>query len=557
MELFTLGRRTAAAYTENDIREAARGADRLAQRLVDAELGAYNFRFDPNRHDNSTKTSSPGTPFGKRQLDWTTPAGSASSTRSTRRSSSRSCGATSSRRRRRRDTQAALESLYTSSGYAIRPVRRGDPDAPRLLPRARRWSSRRSSTWPSLLRAIGRYVDTDDWIWLADNAGQQLFYPPNVSGWDDNRWLDTSRCAARWLLATYALEDDATSTRGTSRLRRRRGSPAPRSTGRSAPGTTRRCASSTRTSSLSFANNAWAPAPSAPLAEEPLPRHAPERPAAADRRLPRHAARLRPDRWPRPQLLQQLHPLPAAAHGRRRGRQGAAGDRDRDADARRHGPLPALVPLAQRRAGARGLRRDEAAPRRPSRRGSRMRPTNGRVLVSRLLRRRHRLDERAGADRHSQYAGLRPDPRAGPSEGTAFTRGPDACAGIPPPRRCATLHGEGKVTRLPGDRLHEPQPVPLHLASLLRDRRARGRRPHRLAGPLHRPHGRRRQPAPGALPGRRRSRPTLATADEAGGRGRDPTDYDMWTHGSGDPIERRHVPRASATSAASPRTRRR
>ena len=23
-------------------------------------------------------------------------------------------------------------------------------------------------------------------------AGQQLFYPPNVSGWNDDRWLDTS-----------------------------------------------------------------------------------------------------------------------------------------------------------------------------------------------------------------------------------------------------------------------------------------------------------------------------------------------------------------------------
>ena len=39
-------------------------------------------------------------------------------------------------------------------------------------------------------------------------AGQQLFWPPNVSGWDDTRWLDTSRMRARWLIVTYALEDD-------------------------------------------------------------------------------------------------------------------------------------------------------------------------------------------------------------------------------------------------------------------------------------------------------------------------------------------------------------
>ena len=32
-----------------------------------------------------------------------------------------------------------------------------------------------------LLRAIGRYIDTTAWAWLSAAAGQQLFYPPNVS----------------------------------------------------------------------------------------------------------------------------------------------------------------------------------------------------------------------------------------------------------------------------------------------------------------------------------------------------------------------------------------
>ena len=52
----------------------------------------------------------------------------------------------------------------------------------------------------TMLRAVGRYVDTTAWVWLCSEAGQQLFWPPNVAGWDDTRWLDTSRCgrAGTW-----------------------------------------------------------------------------------------------------------------------------------------------------------------------------------------------------------------------------------------------------------------------------------------------------------------------------------------------------------------------
>ena len=39
-----------------------------------------------------------------------------------------------------------------------------------------------------------------------EQAGQRLFWPPNVAGWNDNRWLDTSPMQARWSLVTYALE---------------------------------------------------------------------------------------------------------------------------------------------------------------------------------------------------------------------------------------------------------------------------------------------------------------------------------------------------------------
>ena len=56
-----------------------------------------------------------------------------------------------------------------------------------------------------LLRAVGRGIDTTDWAWLALYHGQRLFVPPNVAGWDDSRWLDTSTTRGRWLTAHYVL----------------------------------------------------------------------------------------------------------------------------------------------------------------------------------------------------------------------------------------------------------------------------------------------------------------------------------------------------------------
>jgi hypothetical protein len=52
-----------------------------------------------------------------------------------------------------------------------------------------------------LLRGAGRGVDSEAWTWLCANAGQQLFFPPNVSGWNDERWLDTATYLARWDIA--------------------------------------------------------------------------------------------------------------------------------------------------------------------------------------------------------------------------------------------------------------------------------------------------------------------------------------------------------------------
>src|SRR6185436_21167586 len=52
-----------------------------------------------------------------------------------------------------------------------------------------------------LLRMRGRWLDSSTWWTLGQQAGQQLFYPPDVGGWDDSRWLDTFTFRARWFIA--------------------------------------------------------------------------------------------------------------------------------------------------------------------------------------------------------------------------------------------------------------------------------------------------------------------------------------------------------------------
>ena len=104
-------------------------------------------------------------------------------------------------------TLASLEGLYVSSGFSIGPVVEAILQCPEFL------DGPELVTPPvvfnaGLLRAVGRYIDSTAWAWLSAAAGQQLFYPPNVSGWDFTRWLDTSTAKARWEMATFVTSDN-------------------------------------------------------------------------------------------------------------------------------------------------------------------------------------------------------------------------------------------------------------------------------------------------------------------------------------------------------------
>ena len=202
MELFTLGA-DRGAYTETDVREMAKA---LAGFRCDwsAERGNHNFRFDAGYRVAGAKTifgqsGDFGWPDAVR-LCLTHPLHA--SFFCTKLWSYFVPTAPSA------DTLASLMGVYTSSGRQIRPVLEA------ILSHPDFWDGPEMVIPPvvfnvGLLRAVGRGIDTSAWVWLADFTGQRLFFPPNVAGWDDTRWLDTSTMRGRWQTANYVLMNQA------------------------------------------------------------------------------------------------------------------------------------------------------------------------------------------------------------------------------------------------------------------------------------------------------------------------------------------------------------
>jgi uncharacterized protein (DUF1800 family) len=200
MELFTLGA-DRGAYTEQDVRQLARALTGFDFDWSD-ELGMHNFRYVANRHDDGDKTV-----FGQTGK-WTWEEGVAMCVRHSMHPSFfvsklwsyfiPTAPSASDR--------AALESLYVSSGYQVRPVVEAILLHPDLHTGARMVKPP-VVFLAGLLRLLRASVDGEYWIWYSEGAGQRLFYPPDVSGWDDSRWLDTSTVRGRFELVSRALSD--------------------------------------------------------------------------------------------------------------------------------------------------------------------------------------------------------------------------------------------------------------------------------------------------------------------------------------------------------------
>src|SRR3712207_5647349 len=99
---------------------------------------------------------------------------------------------------------AALERTYVASGHQIRPVLEAILRAPQLY-QGPRMTKPPVVQLAGMLRALGRSITGEEWVWVAEGAGQRLYHPPDVAGWDDKRWLDSNTIRARWDLVNDAV----------------------------------------------------------------------------------------------------------------------------------------------------------------------------------------------------------------------------------------------------------------------------------------------------------------------------------------------------------------
>jgi len=213
MELFTLGA-DRGAYTERDVRELARALTGWRADWSEAEGRLVNFRLHANWQDRGTKTLWAGTPHQRvGAFDWRAAVDLCLDNPYHRSFFVLKLWSYFVPTPPSPTTQAALEHLYVTSGRSIADVVEAillHPDfhtGPAMVKPPVVLAA-------GLLRAAGRGVTTTNWGWRADPAGQRLFFPPNVSGWKDQAWLDTSTHLGRWELVYEAMNGAAATSGG-------------------------------------------------------------------------------------------------------------------------------------------------------------------------------------------------------------------------------------------------------------------------------------------------------------------------------------------------------
>jgi uncharacterized protein (DUF1800 family) len=110
-------------------------------------------------------------------------------------------------------TVSALEGAYLANGYSIKETVRA------ILKQSALYDGPSMVKPPivhiaGLHRAVAAPITSTTWADLGSQAGQRLFYPPDVSGWDDSRWLDTNTLRGRWQAASTLLNGRAAASTG-------------------------------------------------------------------------------------------------------------------------------------------------------------------------------------------------------------------------------------------------------------------------------------------------------------------------------------------------------
>ena len=197
-ELFTLG--AGDGYTEMDVREHARALSGWTNGWNQATGEPDNFHFDPALHDDGIKViyhhsgrfgwrdsvrlvlGHPDHPrfFVTKLWSYFSPEPLPA-----------------------RDTAAAA-AIYVSSSKQIRPLVEAMLMHPLLYAGARMVKPPIVQI-AGMLRGIGRFIDTDAWVWESSLVGQTPFYPPSVGGWDETQWLNTATWLGRFNLTNQMI----------------------------------------------------------------------------------------------------------------------------------------------------------------------------------------------------------------------------------------------------------------------------------------------------------------------------------------------------------------
>jgi uncharacterized protein (DUF1800 family) len=204
MELFTLGAADPATgypYSEDDVREQARALTGWTGDYQD-DFGYTSFYFDRELHDSGRKRI-----FGKKgRFDWRDSCDlclrhKAHAPYFVEKLWSYFIPIPPSGR-----TRKALQSLYRRNGYAVRPVVEAILKHP-VFYKGPALVKPPVVQIAGMLKARGRGVDTESWTGVSGAAGMRPFDPPNVAGWDESRWLDTSTFRGRWSAAGRILRE--------------------------------------------------------------------------------------------------------------------------------------------------------------------------------------------------------------------------------------------------------------------------------------------------------------------------------------------------------------
>lgn len=198
MELFTLGAN--ARYTEKDVREQARALTGWSTKWTDS--GPASFRFVRSRHDAGTKKI-----FKKRgRYDWKDACMLCLKHPDHAGFFVRKLWSYFIPVPLKGRDYKKLRAIYIRGGYRIKPVVQAILMHPAMYKGPRMVKPPIVFT-AGLMRTRNAGLTTDSWAWLSELTGQRLFFPPNVSGWDDDHWLDTGTFRGRWNVAREATRD--------------------------------------------------------------------------------------------------------------------------------------------------------------------------------------------------------------------------------------------------------------------------------------------------------------------------------------------------------------